>query len=99
MLGVLGVLSGTLNAFPGWSATLLFALSPLPQLVRNLLEPSSLAGLAVGTMCLGLLGNALMVPRALWVRDKAWLTGTAWACFATAGQLLSMALGTSPATG
>ncbi|PNW74698.1 hypothetical protein CHLRE_12g486600v5 [Chlamydomonas reinhardtii] len=84
---------------PGWGATLLFALSPLPQLVRNLLEPQSLEGLSVGTMLLALLGNALMVPRALFVRDVVWLSGTCWACVAGWGQLFSMFRSASAATG
>lgn len=84
---------------PGWGATLLFALSPLPQLVRNLLEPRSLEGLSVGTMLLALLGNALMVPRALLVRDVVWLSGTTWACTAGWGQLFSMFKSVSASTG
>ncbi|KAG2494534.1 hypothetical protein HYH03_007301 [Edaphochlamys debaryana] len=84
---------------PGWGATLLFALSPLPQLVRNLLEPQSLEGLSVGTMLLALLGNALMVPRALLVRDVVWLSGTTWACAAGWGQLFSMFRSVSATTG
>lgn len=84
---------------PGWGATLLFALSPLPQLVRNFLEPQSLEGLSVGTMLLALLGNALMVPRALFLRDIVWLSGTAWACVAGWGQLFSMFHAASAETG
>jgi hypothetical protein len=138
---------------PGWGSTLLFALSPLPQLVstalrplstgpsrlarpactrscatshmpsahartparapapphprppavprqvRNFVDPQSLAGLSVGTMLLALLGNALMVPRALLVRDAVWLLGCSWACVAGWGQLLSMFMRTAPATG
>jgi hypothetical protein len=50
-------------------------------------------------MLLALLGNALMVPRALLVKDSVWLAGTSWACAAGWGQLLSMAIRTAPATG
>ncbi|KAL6761626.1 maltose exporter-like protein [Haematococcus lacustris] len=88
-----------IQQLPGWASTLLFALSPLPQLVRNFLEPQSLQGLSVGTMLLALAGNMLMVPRALLVQDRVWLAGTSWACVAGWGQLLSMALRQSPATG
>ena len=84
---------------PGWAATLLFALSPLPQLLRNFLEPTSLEGLSVGTMLLALSGNALMFPRALFTRDMAWMVGTGWACTAGWGQLLTMFLGKSAVTG
>jgi hypothetical protein len=78
---------------PGWAATLLFALSPLPQLVRNFMEPQSLEGLSLGTMLLALSGNALMLPRALFIRDPVWIAGTSWACLAGWGQLLSLRLG------
>jgi hypothetical protein len=67
--------------------------------VRNFTQPSSLEGLALGTMLLALLGNALMVPRALHTRDLVWFAGSTWACTAGWGQLLSMALGVSAATG
>jgi hypothetical protein len=67
--------------------------------VRNFAQPSSLEGLALGTMLLALLGNALMVPRALHTRDLVWFAGSTWACTAGWGQLLSMALGVSAATG
>ncbi|KXZ49930.1 hypothetical protein GPECTOR_19g381 [Gonium pectorale] len=94
-----GDASTLVRQLPGWGATLLFALSPLPQLVRNLLEPQSLEGLSVGTMLLALLGNALMVPRALFVRDVVWLSGTTWACAAGWGQLFSMFRSVSTTTG
>lgn len=72
---------------------------PLPAQVRNLLEPQSLEGLSVGTMLLALLGNALMVPRALFVQDVVWLSGTTWACVAGWGQLFSMFHSVSATTG
>ncbi len=85
-----------------WPLALTFAL-PLRLLpacqVRNLLEPRSLEGLSVGTMLLALLGNALMVPRALLVRDVVWLSGTTWACTAGWGQLFSMFKSVSASTG
>ncbi len=67
-----------------------------PWQLRNFLEPQSLEGLSVGTMLLALLGNALMVPRALLIQDLVWLAGTSWACTAGWGQLLSMAIRASP---
>lgn len=63
------------------------------------MQASSLEGLSLGTMLLALLGNALMVPRALHTRDVVWFVGSTWACTAGWGQLLSMALGVSAATG
>jgi hypothetical protein len=65
---------------------------PCPPQVRNFLEPQSLEGLSLGTMLLALVGNALMVPRALLVSDLVWLAGTSWAVTAGWGQLLSMAM-------
>ena len=63
------------------------------------MDITSLEGLSVGTMLLALLGNALMLPRALFTRDIVWFAGTAWACTAGWGQLLSMYLGRSPFSG
>ncbi len=50
-------------------------------------------------MLLALLGNSLMVPRALFVQDRIWQLGSCWACFAGWGQLLSMFVRASPVTG
>ncbi|KAG1666580.1 hypothetical protein FOA52_000547 [Chlamydomonas sp. UWO 241] len=86
-------LAGVAEQLPGWAATLLFALSPLPQLVRNFAEPGSLEGLSLGTMLLALTGNALMLPRALFTRDRVWIVGASWGCIAGWGQLLSMRIG------
>jgi hypothetical protein len=89
----------TVPSLPGWAATLLFAVAPLPQLVRNFLDARSLEGLSVGTMLLALAGNCLMLPRAALIADSVWLLGASWACCAGWGQLLSMFLRTSPDTG
>jgi hypothetical protein len=78
---------------PGWTATLLFALCPLPQLIRNFLEPHSLAGLSVFTMLFALSGNALMVPRAFFINDKVWMVGSTWAVVAGFGQIAGMCRG------
>jgi hypothetical protein len=51
-------------------------------------------------MALGLLGNSLMVPRALFIRDRIWLLGASWATLAAGwAQLLSMFLGRDPLLG
>lgn len=89
-----------LDRLPGLSATMCFALSPLPQLMRNFSDPGSLAGLSIGTMALALLGNALCFPRALLLRDYIWLAGTSWACWVGGWlQLTSMTLGKAADTG
>jgi len=91
-------LQAAVERLPGWCATALFALSPLPQLARSYGDLSALAGLAPGTMVLALVGNALCVPRALWTRDRAWTVGATWGCLAMGwAQLLAMALGRNPA--
>ncbi|MEW5308690.1 MAG: hypothetical protein WDW38_000629 [Sanguina aurantia] len=89
----------TADQIPGWSATLLFALSPLPQLARNFQDPGSLAGLSVLTMLLALAGNMMMVPRALFTRDTTWTVGSGWAVATGWVAFLSLFLGTSVATG
>eukprot|EP00210_Caulerpa_lentillifera_P003033 g2895.t1 len=61
-----------------WTATFLFAFQPIGQLACNFADPSSLTGLSLGTILLAMCGNGLMVPRALYTRDKIWLTGTLW---------------------
>jgi lipid-A-disaccharide synthase-like uncharacterized protein len=93
-------LRGLWAATSAWTATALFMLQPVSQLVVNFTDPASLQGLSLATILLAMCGNALMVPRALWTRDWVWLTGSMWGslCFGWA-QLLSMFLGRSPATG
>ena len=78
------------SQLPGWTATILFALCPLPQLIRNFLEPESLAGLSVLTMLFALAGNSLMVPRAYFINDKVWMVGSTWAVVAGFGQISGM---------
>jgi hypothetical protein len=93
-------LQAAVERLPGWCATALFALSPLPQLARSYGDLTALAGLAPGTMLLAVVGNALCVPRALWTRDRAWTVGATWGCLAMGwAQLLAMALGRNPANG
>ncbi|EFN52811.1 hypothetical protein CHLNCDRAFT_138476 [Chlorella variabilis] len=93
-------LRGLWAAASAWTATALFMLQPISQLVRNFQDPASLPGLSLATILLAAAGNGLMVPRALWTRDWIWLTGSLWgaSCFGWA-QMLSMFLGSSPATG
>ncbi|KAF8069413.1 SKI3 [Scenedesmus sp. PABB004] len=99
-LGSQQALRKAISQLPGLCATAMFALSPIPQLVRNFSDLSSLAGLSLGTMLLALLGNAVCIPRALFTRDPAWTFGATWGCLLMGwAQLLSLALGTNPATG
>lgn len=93
-------LRGLWAAASAWTATALFMLQPVSQLVRNFQDPASLQGLSLATILLAASGNALMVPRALWTGDWVWLTGSMWgSLFFGWAQLLSMWLGRSPATG
>ena len=41
-------------------------------------NPANLAGLSAMSLLLGTAGNALMAPRALYVRDPVWLVGSSW---------------------
>ena len=105
------VVLGRLNLLPpalatawgrlsGWTATLLFMTMPVAQLAANFSRPATLAGLSVWSPLLAMLGNALMVPRALYTRDVIWLTGSTWGCaLAGWGVMLSLFLGTDAATG
>jgi len=61
-----------------WTATLLFMLMPLPQLANNFSNPASVHGLSVLSIVLGMIGNTLMIPRALFTRDLVWFVGCSW---------------------
>jgi hypothetical protein len=91
-------LLGLWSRVPALSATLLFGFQPLPQLAKNIGDPSSLAGVNAGSLLLGMMGNGLMAPRALFVGDVIWLTSSSWACTTSWAQLLTLFLGRS-ATG
>ena len=65
----------------GWLATVLFMLMPLPQLLRNFTSArADCAASAVSqqTLLLAIVGNGLMIPRALFSRDLPWLVGSSW---------------------
>ncbi|KAJ8762726.1 hypothetical protein K2173_012218 [Erythroxylum novogranatense] len=63
----------------GWTATLLFMWMPVSQMWTNLLNPDNIKGLSAFSMLLGMIGNGLMIPRALFIRDLMWFTGSTWA--------------------
>ncbi|KAJ1411940.1 Maltose excess protein 1, chloroplastic [Sesbania bispinosa] len=65
----------------GWTATLLFMWMPVSQMWTNFLNPENMKGLSAVSMLLAMLGNGLMLPRALLIRDFMWFTGSAWATF------------------
>eukprot|EP00884_Botryococcus_braunii_P012245 jgi/Botrbrau1/21020/Bobra.0144s0033.1 len=90
-----GSLTGLWSRVPALSATLLFGFQPLPQLAKNIGDPSSLAGVNSGSLLLGMLGNGLMAPRALFIGDIIWLTSSSWACTTSWAQLLTLFLGRS----
>ena len=64
----------------GWMATILFMIMPLPQLLRNLCAAAAAGSSAVSrqTVFLAIIGNGLMIPRALAVEDRLWLVGSCW---------------------
>lgn len=74
--------------------------APLLCCVLWMQDPSSLAGLSLATIQLAAAGNALMVPRALYIRDRIWLVGALWGSLVFGWtQMLSMWMGSCPATG
>ncbi|KAL9237162.1 hypothetical protein vseg_011746 [Gypsophila vaccaria] len=69
------------GSISGWTATLLFMWMPVAQMWTNFLNPDNIKGLSALSMLLALLGNGLLIPRALFVRDFMWFSGSSWATF------------------
>uniref|UniRef100_A0ACD5UU60 Uncharacterized protein n=1 Tax=Avena sativa TaxID=4498 RepID=A0ACD5UU60_AVESA len=67
------------GSLSGWTATLLFMWMPVAQMWTNYLNPSNIEGLSAFSMLLGMIGNGLMIPRAVFIRDLMWFTGSIWA--------------------
>ncbi|KAL4557280.1 hypothetical protein LXL04_035453 [Taraxacum kok-saghyz] len=65
----------------GWTATLLFMWMPVAQMWTNYLNPDNIRGLSTFSMVLAMTGNGLLIPRALFVKDLMWFTGSCWASF------------------
>lgn len=63
----------------GWTATLLFMWMPVAQMWTNYLNPNNIRGLSVDSILLAMIGNGLLIPRALFTRDIMWFTGSSWA--------------------
>lgn len=59
-------------------ASLLFMFGPVSQLMNNVGNPAGMAGISVETLLLAMAGNLLMLPRALFVKDKLWFAGSSW---------------------
>ncbi|KAL1533522.1 maltose excess protein 1-like, chloroplastic isoform X1 [Salvia divinorum] len=76
----MGKLSKKAGSVSGWTATLLFMWMPVAQMWTNLLNPANVKGLSAVTMLLAMIGNGLLIPRALLTRDLMWFTGSTWAC-------------------
>ncbi|KAJ6291827.1 hypothetical protein OIU76_023838 [Salix suchowensis] len=60
------------GAISGWTATLLFMWMPVSQMWTNFLNPDNIKGLSAFSMLLAMIGNGLLIPRALFVRDFMW---------------------------
>jgi hypothetical protein len=74
-----------------WTATLFFMWGPIAQMWTNLLNPSNIKGLSSQTVLLAMSGNAMLQPRAIFIRDFMWYAGTQWGCLlAGVGNLLAM---------
>ncbi|KAF3432626.1 hypothetical protein FNV43_RR23728 [Rhamnella rubrinervis] len=67
------------GAISGWTATLLFMWMPVSQMWTNFLNPDNIKGLSAFSMLLAMIGNGLMIPRALFIRDFMWFIGSSWA--------------------
>ncbi|KAJ9678309.1 hypothetical protein PVL29_020464 [Vitis rotundifolia] len=67
------------RAISGWTATLLFMWMPVAQMMTNFLSPENIKGLSAFSMLLAMIGNGLMIPRALFIRDFMWFLGSSWA--------------------
>ncbi|KAG6714499.1 hypothetical protein I3842_05G205300 [Carya illinoinensis] len=67
------------GAISGWTATLLFMWMPVSQVWTNFLNPDNIKGLSAFSMLLAMMGNGLMIPRALFIRDFMWFLGSSWA--------------------
>ncbi|XP_057773466.1 maltose excess protein 1-like, chloroplastic [Salvia miltiorrhiza] len=82
LMGRMGKLSDKgvkiLGSIPGWTATLLFMWMAVAQMWTNLLTPDNIKGLSAVSMLLAMIGNGLMIPRALFIRDFMWFVGSAW---------------------
>lgn len=83
-------LQGLWSDIPAWTATLLFMFQPVAQSVSNFSNPSTLEGVSMASLLLGMLGNGLMVPRALFTGDKIWFIGVGWGPLTGWVQLLSL---------
>ncbi|RZC69489.1 hypothetical protein C5167_032608 [Papaver somniferum] len=69
----------TIGSLSGWTATLLFMWMPIAQMWTSYLKPENIKGLSAISMLLAMIGNGLMIPRALFIRDLMWFTGSSWA--------------------
>ncbi|KAK9095684.1 hypothetical protein Scep_027153 [Stephania cephalantha] len=79
------------GSISGWTATLLFMWMPVAQMWTSFLNPENIKGLSAISMLLAMIGNGLMIPRALFIRDFMWFTGATWASTLYGwGSLLSM---------
>ncbi|KAG5408621.1 hypothetical protein IGI04_004940 [Brassica rapa subsp. trilocularis] len=67
------------GSLSGWTATLMFMWMPVSQMWTNFLNPDNIKGLSPITMVLAMMGNGLMIPQALFIRDLMWFTGSMWA--------------------
>mmetsp|Transcript_42235 Transcript_42235/g.106388 ORF Transcript_42235/g.106388 Transcript_42235/m.106388 type:complete len:434 (+) Transcript_42235:90-1391(+) len=71
----------TTSSTGGILATALFMYMPVPQLIKNLVNPAEGMGFNLGFVYFGVLGNGLGLSRALYTRNYVWLSGSSWGCF------------------
>lgn len=83
----------------GWTANVLFMSMPVVQIAQNLQNPETLQGLSALTSVFITMGNALMLARAIFVKDFVWIVGSAWATYVGGfGVLATLFLLTNPMT-
>ncbi|KAL8162327.1 hypothetical protein V2J09_013816 [Rumex salicifolius] len=60
------------SSVSAWTATLLFMWMPVAQFWTNFLNPENIKGLSAISMLLAMIGNGLLIPRAIFIRDFMW---------------------------
>ena len=66
------------QALGGLTGTLLFMFGPVAGLVAMAVHPADIAGIALGSVLLGLLGDLLLSPRLMLTKDRMGLTSNLW---------------------
>ena len=71
-------LDKALQTAAGLTGTLLFMFGPVAALVAMALHPADIAGIALGSVVLGLVGDMLLSPRLMLTKDALGLSSNLW---------------------